>query len=384
MIKPIMKRIAAGVVVLAALQVPAGIKPELVDARPPANDQHFLYVAAPGIRDYLEFGGAGILVFDMDKDHALVKRIETPASQKSKPENIKGICASAATGKLYFSTPTRLYSLDLKTEKTLWERALPGGCDRMALTPDGRWLYVPSFEAAHWNIVDAATGEVAARIEPKSGAHNTVCSLDGSRVYCAGLKSPLLTVVDTKTQKVVQTVGPFSAPIRPFTVNAARTRCYVNVNGLLGFEIGDLTTGKMLERVEVAEFAKGPVKRHGCPSHGVGLTPDEKEIWVCDAANQRLHVFDATATSPKPIAHIKLREQPGWVTFSLDGRRAYPSTGEVVDTRTKAIIMALRDEKGREVHSEKVVEIVFRDGTPVRTGDQFGVGRALPMTGGAP
>src|SRR5436309_4899440 len=76
-----------------------------VDARNAGVDtpqRHLLYVAAPGVRDYLEFGGAGILVFDMDHGHAFVKRIDTPASQKPKPENIKGICACAATGKLYF------------------------------------------------------------------------------------------------------------------------------------------------------------------------------------------------------------------------------------------------------------------------------------------
>jgi DNA-binding beta-propeller fold protein YncE len=377
MTKRWMKVVPAGsIALLATVLVPGGPWPTGRAADPPPKDRHLLYVAVPGIRNYLEFGGAGILVFDMDKGHQLVKRIETPASEQPKPENIKGICASAATGKLYFSTPTKLYSLDLKTEKTLWEKALPGGCDRMALTPDGKWLYVPSFEGPHWNIVDAATGEVAAKVEPRSGSHNTVCSLDGSRVYCAGLRSRLLTVVDTKTQQVVQTVGPFSAPIRPFTVNAAQTRCYVNVNDLLGFEIGDLTTGKMLQRVEVPDFPKGPTKRHGCPSHGVGLTPDEREIWVCDAANSRVHVFDATVMPPRPVTSIKLREQPGWVTFSLDGRRAYPSTGEVVDTTTKTIIAALRDEKGREVHSEKVVEVVFRDGVPIRAGDQFGVGRA--------
>jgi DNA-binding beta-propeller fold protein YncE len=213
-------------------------------------------------------------------------------------------------------------------------------------------------------------------VETGSGAHNTVCSLDGSEVYLAGLRSPLLRVLDTKTNKVARAAGPFGAEIRPFTVNAARTRCYVNVNGLLGFEVGDLTTGRRLHRVEVRDYQKGPVKRHGCPSHGVGLTPDEKEVWVCDAANRRLHVFDATAEPPRQTASIALREEPGWVTFSLDGRSAYASTGEVIDTRTKAIVAALRDEKGRQVHSEKVVEVVFRDGVPVRTGDQFGVGRA--------
>jgi hypothetical protein len=339
------------------------------------GERHFLYVAAPGIRNYLEFGGAGILVFDMDKGHAFVKRIATPASRKDMPENIKGICACAATRKLYFSTLTRLYCLDLVTEKTLWEKALPGGCDRMSITPDGKHLYVPSYEGPHWNIVDGATGEVVKRLETKSGAHNTICGLDGKYAYLAGLKSPVLTVVDCKTQEFVKKAGPFSAAIRPFTVNAAQTLCFVNVNDLLGFEIGDLESGKVLHRVEVAGFQKGKTKRHGCPSHGVGLTPDEKEVWVCDAANSAVHVFDVTSLPPKQTASIKLREQPGWVTFSLDGRFAYPSTGEVVDTKTKKVVATLGDEAGREVHSEKVVEVVFVDGVPAEVGDQFGLGR---------
>ena len=123
-------------------------------------------------------------------------------------------------------------------------------------------------------------------------------------------------------------------------------------------------------------FKKGPVKRHGCPSHGIGLTPDEKEIWLCDGCNSHLHIFDVTKDPPAQIKSIPLREQPGWITFSLDGKWAYPSTGEVIDTTSKKIVTALKDEKGREVHSEKVIEIHFKDGMPVRNGDQFGVGRA--------
>jgi hypothetical protein len=347
-------------------------------AEPAEKERHLLYVAAPGIRNYLEFGGAGILVFDMDQGHRFVKRIETPASEAAKPENIKGVCANAVTQRLYFTTLSKLYCLDLRTDKTLWEKALPGGCDRLAMTPDGKLLYVPSLEGDHWNVVDGASGEVVKKIEIKSGAHNTVCSLDGSQVYLAALRLPTLSVVDPKTQEVVRTVGPFTASIRPFTVNAAKTLCFVNVNDCLGFEIGDLKTGKMLHRVEVANFKKGTPKRHGCPSHGVGLTPDEKEVWVVDGPNSHLHVFDATVMPPKQTDSIKLREQPGWVTFSLDGRYAYPSTGEVIDTKTKKILVALQDEKGREVHSEKLVEVVFKGDAVVRTGDQFGLGRAEP------
>jgi DNA-binding beta-propeller fold protein YncE len=338
-------------------------------------DHRLLYVVCPGIRNYLEFGGAGILVFDIDNGHKFVRRIETPASRESAPDNIKGVCASAATGRLYFTTRSRLFCFDLKTNKIVWDVAPPLGTDRMSLTPDGKILYVPSFEKETWNVIDAATGQQIKAIETNSGAHNTVVSRDGKRMYLGGLKSPLLFVADTASHEIVQKVGPFSGAIRPFSTNGSGTRAYVCVNDCLGFEIGDLTTGKLLHRVEVAGFERGPVKRHGCPSHGIGLTPDEREVWVVDAANQRVHIFDNTVEPPKQVTSVALREQPGWITFSLDGKYAYPSTGEVIDTASKEIVARLADETGRKVHSEKMVEIHFGGGEVVAAGDEFGVGR---------
>jgi DNA-binding beta-propeller fold protein YncE len=148
----------------------------------------------------------------------------------------------------------------------------------------------------------------------------------------------------------------------------------VNVDDLLGFEVGDLVTGKVLHRVEVAGFQKGEVKRHGCPSHGIGLTPDETQLWVSDGHNSRIHIFDATVMPPKQMASVVVRDQPGWVSFSFDGRFAYTSTGEVFDTRTKQRVAALRDEQGRNVGSEKLLEVDCVGGRVVRTGNQFGLG----------
>jgi sugar lactone lactonase YvrE len=148
----------------------------------------------------------------------------------------------------------------------------------------------------------------------------------------------------------------------------------VCINELLGFEIGDITTGRKLHRVEVQGFEKGPVKRHGCPSHGIGLTPDESEVWVCDATNQRMHIFDNTVMPPKQVASIALRDEPGWITFSLDGTLAWPSTGDVIDVKSRQIVARLTDEEDRAVGSEKLLEIDFAEGKPVRAGDQFGVG----------
>ena len=134
-------------------------------------------------------------------------------------------------------------------------------------------IYLPSLEKEAWYVVDAATGDEIKRLVLNSKSHNTVCGLDGKRFYLAGLGSPLLSVATTENHSVERTIGPFGASIRPFTVNGAQTLVFANVNELLGFEVGDLTTNKVIHRVEVTGFPLGQPKRHGCPSHGIGLTP---------------------------------------------------------------------------------------------------------------
>lgn len=344
-----------------------------------AEDQphRLLYVASPGIRNDAKLGGTGVLVFDIDQGHRFLRRIHLAAlGDAANPVAVKGICASAATARLYVCTPKEMSCVDLLSDKVLWTRAYDAGCDRMSIAPDGKTIYLPTFEGSYWHVVDATSGDETAKIVTNSGAHNTVWSADGKHVYLAGLKSPLLTIADASTNTACGTVGPFAAPVRPFTVDARSTRVYACVNGLLGFEIGDPTTGKKLARVEVTGVEQGPVKRHGCPSHGIALTPDEREVWVCDGHNQMLHVCDNTVMPPRQTASIPLREQPGWVTFTIDGQYAYASTGEVIDPKTRKIVHALADETGAPVHSEKLMEIdVDAAGKPVRAGNQFGVGR---------
>lgn len=340
--------------------------------------KRFLYVASPGIRDYLQYGGHGILVFDIDDNHKFVRRISLDGygvDEKGKPINVKGVCASAATKRLYVSTKRQLICLDLETDKVLWQREYPLGCDRMSISPDGTTIYQPSYEKDRWYVLNASDGSIISEVVPNSRAHNTVYAIDGREAYLAGLASPLLTVTDTKTHKVSRTIGPFGGSVRPFTVNGDRSLVFVNVNELLGFEIGDLKTGKKLHRVEIKGVPRGKPARHGCPSHGIGMTPDERQVWVSDGFNSTVHMFDATIMPPKLTNSVKLRGQPGWVTFSIDGTIGWPSTGQAIDTKTHKIIAELTDEEGRAVESEKVLEVDFKDGKVVAAGDQFGRGQ---------
>ena len=358
------------VVVLILSSVAGTIKKDA-----PKNPK-YLYVATPGIRDYLGYGGHGILVFDINNGHKFVKRIKTSGYHPDKtPSNVKGIAVSIPLNSIYVSTLESLQRIDLATDKIIWEKFIEGGCDRMSISPDGKTMYLPSLEKDIWNVVDCETGNVIKKLDGFKRAHNTLYGPSGNAVYLADIGNPWVYVASTKENEVTKKVGPFSNFVRPFTVNAKESKVFATVDGLLGFEVGDLNTGEKLAQVVVEGWETGHVRRHGNPSHGIGLTPDEKEIWLCDGHNMRMHVFSSTPPYQQ-LTTIPLQDMPGWITFSLDGKYAYPSSGEVIDVKTRKVLTVLQDEFYNNVASENMVEIHFDGNKAIKAGDQFGIGRA--------
>lgn len=339
--------------------------------------QRLIYAAVPGVSNYEQHGGVGILVFDADNGHKLVRRIPTwPTYRREAIEPIKGIAAHAATGRLYVSTTRRLAAFDLTTDRIVWQKGYDADCcDRMAVSPDGKTLYVPAIHYPKWYVVNAETGNVITTIITEGEAHNTIYSPNTDLVYLASLRTRTIAVVDGKTHKVVRTVGPFSNQTRPFAINGKETLVYVNVNNLLGVAVGDLQTGRVLHEVSAPGFSKGKPRAHGTVSHGIALTHDEKEIWVADGPNHYAHIFDATTMPPTYKVSLQLRAEPGWFTCSRDGKLMYPSSGEVIDIATRKVVATLEDEKGRPVETEKLVQIDFAGGRPAHAGDQFCFGQ---------
>jgi len=187
-----------------------------------AAERKLLYVATPGVRNYLEYGGHGILVFDINDSHKFVKRIRPRAGQGWQALECEGNSGERANASALRQHDANLDVFRSGFGKLLWEKPYEGGCDRMAITPDGKTIYLPSLENAHWHVVDAKTGEVIKKIVTNSGAHNTIVGLDGRFAYLAGLKSPILRVADTRKREVVRDVGPFGNVIRPFTITESK------------------------------------------------------------------------------------------------------------------------------------------------------------------
>ena len=79
---------------------------------------------------------------------------------------------------------------------------------------------------------------------------------------------------------------------------------------------------------------------------------------------------------PKQVESLKLRDEPGWVTFSHRRRYAYPSTGDVIDVETRKIV-ADAEGRGRAVRcrARRCSRSTSRAASPSAPANQFGVGR---------
>jgi DNA-binding beta-propeller fold protein YncE len=352
------------------------------------RDHRLIYVALPGGSSGGQFPapgtGVGIVVLDADAGYQFVKRIPTwdvPASMS--PEEVSGVMASPTTNMIYLSTRGRLGAFDLGTDKKAWENTYDGKCcERGFVTPDGATLIVGSDLKDFWYVIDAATGALKGKIQaPKSNfAHNMALSYDGKTVFMAP-NGVTMTVGDVATMKAIRTIT-FSDHVRVFVINHDASRVYANLNNLLGFEIADVSTGKVIKRIEApAEMWKAkwadPNQHfygHGAPTHGIGFTPDESEIWVVDDINYQVLVYDNTGEWPTLKLTFKTTASADWITMGLDGKYAYLSSGDIVDVKSHAIIGQMKDEYGRPMHSEKLLEMAFSNGKLLRTVSQFAEG----------
>jgi hypothetical protein len=337
--------------------------------------KRYIYMSMPDAAQQEGRSGSGILVFDIDQGHKLVKRINVPALEPG----TRGFTANKASHSAYFSmSGGRVGRFDLETEKVVWDRTYDRGADRSSITPDGKKLYVPTGywyagEDAGLLVLNAENGDIIKRITVGPGAHNSIVSLDGRFLYL-GTRTAL-TVFDTRDERVIHDkIETGESSIFPYTIDSRNRYAYVSLGTHIGFDVVDLEKGKHLYRVYA-----GPELIHA-RTHGAGLTPDESELWISDQQGRRLFIFDATKMPPTPKGHVELSQGGhGWVTFSLDGRFAYSHAPEIYETKTKKLVGTFKDENGKPISGSKYIEVHFRDGKVVEVANEFGLGRRYPV-----
>jgi hypothetical protein len=157
---------------------------------------------------------------------------------------------------------------------------------------------------------------------------------------------------------------------------------FVTQRGLLGVRVFDLRTGRALYVTHFKGFTWNPRFGPDPPSHGLSLAPDRPELWVLDAPNSVVHVFDVSelpGRPPRRLEDIRLSkpisgdENPctsgcgriGSLLHSKDGRFVYVGdAGDVIDTHTRQIVANLE-----ALHNSRVqLEVDWAGGKAVFPG----------------
>lgn len=341
-----------------------------------ATVRHYEYVLASG----------AIYVYSIDHANRLVQTISLPAIGNS----LHGVVASPRTGRLYISYGQQappggsLLAYDLRHGRVLWCRTYAFGIDSMAISRNGRWIYMPAGEETtdgRWRIIAASNGRpTGSAIAGPAGAHNTILGPSARYLYLGGVHYPYLEVASTASNRVIRKLGPLNGPgVRPFTINGSETLAFTTARTFLGFQVSSITTGKVLYTVPVPGFSFDPAKFRRTPDHGIALSPDERRLYLIDTPNGYVHVFDVAglpAAPPRLIASIKLKHAPpndGWLQTSRNGRYLYVGrSGDVIDTRKLEIVDYLKPLEA----TADFLEIDWRRGRPQATTSRYGVGHA--------
>lgn len=363
----------------------AGLTPR-VASRSAGVTHHYVYVFLDG----------AMFVYDIDHGQRLVQRLSLPGIS-----GVRGVAASPRSHTLYIShggdagsgSTGSLLAYNLLTDRVRWDRTYSRGIDSLAINSSGSRIYLPDGELSsdgRWSVIDGLSGRVIGRIDAGRGPHNTIVGLSGRQVYLGGRNYPYLDVASTTTRRVTKRIGPLRSGVRPFTINGAETVAYTTATGFLGFQVSSIKTGRVLYTESFGpRFKYDPATfSPSAPSHGISLSPDQRQLWVIDAPNGYVHVFDVTGVPrhpPRRVADIKLVDpltgvqtgcsydcaRDGWLLHSRSGCLVYVGdSGEVISTaplRQVGFLPQLRNTR-------EYLEIDWRSGVPVSTTSRTGLG----------
>jgi YVTN family beta-propeller protein len=239
----------------------------------------------------------------------------------------QGLAASASQDVIYVTVG------EGKSGELLWvdpvadtvTRRMPVGPspNQLAVTPDGTRGYVPCKDG-YWDVVDLVRAKVITRIFTGGRPHNTLVSSDGAHIYLAPMGAPKkVTIIDVASNASVGEIA-FGGVIRPIALSRDEKRLYAEVDDLVGVEVADVGTRTMVQRLPatLSREETGPSR-----SHGLGVRPDQRELWECDVEHRDLHVYDITDERAKQIATVPLGMRPYWLTFTPDGKTCFVAGG---------------------------------------------------------
>jgi YVTN family beta-propeller protein len=238
-----------------------------------------------------------------------------------------------------------LIVMDRKSEKIIKKVPLSGWPNEAQTTRDGKLILVcirntgtTAEDAGALDIIDAKSLEKVKSIPTKRGLHDIAVTADGKYAAAGAPGGHFLIVFDLQSKEIAWQVQ-YDYPVNPIVIennpDGSGRRIFVQLGPTNGFSVVDFAQRKEVAMIKVPDEPKG--FGNGCEaiSHGIGISPDQKTLWVNSrTANS---VFAYSLPDIKLLGRVSLPEQPipgkaprgsspAWVTFSPDSKTVYVSS----------------------------------------------------------
>jgi PQQ-dependent catabolism-associated beta-propeller protein len=233
----------------------------------------------------------------------------------------------------------RILALDAHTLKAV--REYPAGTDPecVAVSPDGKRLYLSNEDAGTASIVDTGSGRNVATLIVGTEPEGVTASPDGRFVYVTAETSNVISVIDAKQEKTTANILTDARPRAViFTRDSSKAWATAELAGTV--MLIDVKKNRVLKRIRL-EHADKPV--------GLALSPDEHRLYVATGRGNAVAVIDTAAQ--RVLAHVRGGERIWGIAITRDGRKVYAAnslsnTISVIDTASLSVVKTIRTGDG--------------------------------------
>ncbi len=268
-----------------------------------------------------------------------------------------GVNFSGDGARVYVSNEAEsvLDVVDRKSGEILQKVSLSGHPNNITVTKDGSNVLVGiRTMPGAIDVIDGTSLKRIKTIPVHGGVHNIYVTPDGKYAVTGSIETKSATVVDLQSDQIAWVVQ-FDKGVRPMAFEAnpdgSTKRIFVQLSELNGFAVVDFAKRAEVARIKLPDQPGGLGAAEGrltTPSHGIGVSPDGKSLWVNSTfANA---VFKYSLPELKLLGYVALPEVhplgrpptgavPEWITFTPDSKVLYVSNSgarsvSAIDTST--------------------------------------------------
>ena len=160
----------------------------------------------------------------------------------------------------------------------------------IAVNKSNTHLYTVTKEDSALYVVDLKSNQIIKRIKLPAEAYSCVLSPDEKSLYISIWGDDKVSVYSTVSQSLTKSIKTGNHP-NELLLNKKGTYLFVANANDNSVSVINTVTGKTMETVSTSLY---PTRLSGSTTNGLALSPDEKTLYIANADNNCLAVFDVS------------------------------------------------------------------------------------------